>query len=29
MGTIEFLAISLGIFAILAGVSMVIDVVKK
>lgn len=25
MGTIEFLAISLGIFAILAGVSMIIE----
>lgn len=29
MGTIEFLAISLGIFAILAGVSMVIESVRK
>ena len=29
MGAIEFLAISLGIFAILAGVSMVIESVRK
>ena len=29
MGTIEFLAISLGIFAILAGVSLVINAVRK
>lgn len=29
MGSIEFLAISLGIFAILAGVSLVIDSVRK
>lgn len=29
MGTIEFLAISLGIFAILAGVSLIIDSVRK
>lgn len=28
MGTIEFLAISLGIFAILAGISMVIEAVR-
>lgn len=29
MYAIEFLAISLGIFAILAGISMVIEAVRK